>query len=226
MAKRIVIACALAAAASTGFAQTIVGGATLIDTATVINGTVNPTTFLTYVSGGDGVTGNANGSSFTILSPGLTTGSALATADHQWAQFDPVIVMHSNVALSDVIAIPAIDHGFAAGNTGEFWESFEFVIYGCAGATTGLTACEQGRITKVWTRGVDDSGASKNADDWTARRSFNGSLQQLRNLVRRPSGRRAVLAWRRRNRRARRGAHPGTRGPMRCSPPAWASSRS
>ena len=72
MARRIVIACALAAAASTGFAQTIIGGATLIDTDTVINGTVNPTTFLTYVSGGDGATGDANGTSFSILSPGLT----------------------------------------------------------------------------------------------------------------------------------------------------------
>lgn len=175
MAKRIVIAVALAAAASAGFAQTTIGGATLIDTATVINGTVNPTSFLTYVSGGNGVTGDANGTSFNILSPGLSPSAAMATADHQWAQFDAPIVMHSNVALSAVIAIPAIDHGWTTGNTNEFWESFEFIIYGCSGATTSLTACEEGHITKVWARGVDESGASRNADDWTTQWSFNGS---------------------------------------------------
>ena len=38
MAKRIVIAFALAAAAGAGFAQTTIGGATLIDTAAAING--------------------------------------------------------------------------------------------------------------------------------------------------------------------------------------------
>jgi hypothetical protein len=171
MAKRIVIACALAAAASAGFAQTVIGGATLIDTATVINGTVNPTTFLTYVSGGDGLTGNADGSTWNPLA--ITPAAAMATADHQWAQFDPAIVMHSDVALGAVIAIPAIDHGWTVGNTNEFWESFEFRIWGCATATFSENNCELGHITKVWTKGVDDVGAAKNADDWTTQWQFD-----------------------------------------------------
>ena len=47
MSKKGFIAAALVAASGAGFAQTTIGGATLIDTATVINGTVSPTTFLT-----------------------------------------------------------------------------------------------------------------------------------------------------------------------------------
>lgn len=171
MLKKIAIAAALAATATAGWAGTVIGGATLLDTATVINGTVSPTTFLTYVSGGNGATGNADGTNWSSL--GITPGVALATADHQWAQFDPLIVMQSGVALSSIIAIPAIDHGWTADNTNEFFEPFEFIIYGCA--TALARDCEEGHITRVWTRGVDDSGASKNADDWSTEWSFNGS---------------------------------------------------
>ena len=170
MFKRCLIAAALAAASGAGLASTVVGGATLSDTATVINGTVNPTSFLTYVSGGDNLQGTADGTNWSAL--GITTAAALATADHQWAQFEPVIMMHSNDALGAVIAIPAIDHGWTSGNTNEFWEPFEFKIYGCTTATFSTTNCELGHITKVWTRGVDDVGASKNADDWTTQWDF------------------------------------------------------
>ena len=175
MSKKGFIAAALVAASGAGFAQTTIGGATLIDTATVINGTVSPTTFLTYVSGGDGVTGNANGSSFTLLSPGLTPSAAMAIADHQWLQFDPVITMHSNTALGAVIAVPAIDHGWTVDNTNEYWEPFEFLVYGCSTATFSPTGCELGHITKVWTKGVDDSSAMKNADDWTTQWGFQNT---------------------------------------------------
>ena len=175
MSKKGFIAAALVAASGAGFAQTTIGGATLIDTATVINGTVSPTTFLTYVSGGDGETGNANGTSYTLLSPGLTPSAAMATADHQWLQFDPVIVMHSNTALGAVIAVPAIDHGWSVDNTNEFWEAFEFKVYGCPTATFSTTGCELGHITKVWTKGVDDTGPMKNADDWTTQWGFQNT---------------------------------------------------
>src|SRR5450631_2747462 len=154
MLKRIAIAAALAAAASAGWASTVIGGATLLDTATVLPGTVTPTTFLTYVSGGDGTAGDADGTNYNIL--GLTGAQAMNTADHQWLQFDAPILMHSNAALTDVIAIPAIDHGWTPGNTNEFWEPFEFIIWGCAGTVFANTACEQGHITKVWALGVDN----------------------------------------------------------------------
>ncbi len=173
MFKKIAIAAALASSASVGFAGTVIGGATLLDTATVVNGTVAPTTFLTYVSGGDGSTGNADGSTYNLLA--LTGAQAMNSADHQWLQFDPVIRMQSATALTDVIAIPAIDHGWAAGNTGEFWESFEFIVWGCAGTTFSTSGCEEGHITKVWTLGVDNSGSAKNADDWTTQWHFGSA---------------------------------------------------
>jgi hypothetical protein len=178
MLNRVAFAAALAALATAGQAQTVIGGATLVDTATVINGTVTPTTFLTYDNGGNGETGNADGTSYSILSPGLTPAAAMATADHQWAQFDAAIVMHSNVALSGVIAIPAIDHGWTLTNSGpgaEPFEPFEFRIWGCATSTFSSTACELGHITKVWTKGVDDVGVMKNADDWTTQWEFAGA---------------------------------------------------
>jgi hypothetical protein len=178
MLKRFALAAGLATAATVGFAQTPVGGATLIDTAAVISGTVSPTTFLSYVSGGNGSTGDANGTTYSILSPGLTPTAAMATADHLWAQFDPALVMFSSTALGAVIAIPAIDHGWTATNSGpgsEPWESFEFRIWGCATSTFSSAACELGHITKVWTRGVDDAGAMKNADDWTTQWNFDGT---------------------------------------------------
>ncbi len=178
MLKRLAIAAALAASASAGFAQTVIGGATLIDTATVISGTVTPTTYLTFDHGSNGTTGNADGTTYSILSPGLTPSVAMSTADHQWAQFDDPIVMHSVAALSGVIAIPAIDHGWTLTNSGpgsEPFEPFEFRIWGCATSTFSSTACELGHITKVWTKGVDDVGAMKNADDWTSQWNFTGS---------------------------------------------------
>ncbi len=176
MLKRCFVAAALVAASGATFAQTTIGSATLIDTATVIGGTVSPTSFLTYVSGGDGVTGNANGTSYNVLSPGLTPSAAMATADHQWAQFDAPIIMQSATALDAVIAVPAIDHGWTAGNTNEYWEPFEFLVYGCRTAAFSLNSCQVGHITKVWTKGVDDVGASKNADDWTTQWNFDGSF--------------------------------------------------
>jgi hypothetical protein len=179
MLKRIAIAAALAAVTVSGWAGTVIGGATLLDTATVLPGTVTPTTFLTYVSGGNGETGNADGSTYNILTGSLSPAAAMASADHQWAQFEAPILMHSNTALSDVIAIPAIDHGWTAGNTNEFWESFEFIVWGCAGTIFSNTACEEGHITKVWTLGVDNGGAGKNADDWTTQWHFNGGYNNF-----------------------------------------------
>ena len=175
MLKRCFIAAALAAASCAGLAQTVIGGATLSDTATVISGTVTPTSYLTYVSGSNGAAGNATGTTWSSLA--ITPAAAIATADHSWAQFDPAIVMHSATAINAVIAIPAIDHGWTATNSGpgsEPWESFEFRIWGCA--TSSFVDCELGHITKVWTRGVDDTDPlMKNADDWTTQWEFRGS---------------------------------------------------
>jgi hypothetical protein len=155
---------------STALATTTIGGATLIDNATVNSGTVSPTTYLSYVGGGNGATGWADGS--TWGGDGFTPAAAMSTADHHWLQYDPGIVVHSATALRSVLAIPAIDHGWTASNTGEFFEPFEFRIFGSDSSGALL---EEGYITNVWARGVDDSSASKNADDWTSQWSFAGS---------------------------------------------------
>lgn len=172
MIKRLALAVAAAACASASFATTTVGGATLIDTATVHAGTVTPASYLSYVSGGNGNTGTADG--FTYTNGGYTPAAAMATADHAWLQFDDPILMFSAAALNAVIAIPAIDHGWTPGNTGEFWESFEFVIKGCSAAA--ISSCSEiGTITDVYTLGVNNAGSGMRADDWTTRWAFKGS---------------------------------------------------
>ena len=170
MLKKSILATTLLLSALSGaHAVTVIGGATLADTAVVHPTTVTPVTYLTYLSGSNLATGTADGSSYTL--GGFTVAAALATADHVWAQFDPAIFMTSgNTPLSSVLAIPAIDHGWAQGNTGEFWESFEFKIWGCTAAD--LTTCTEGHITAVYALGVDDTGSGKNADDWSTVWSF------------------------------------------------------
>ena len=162
---QIALAALLTTALSSAGAVTVIGGATLTDTATVHSGTITPTAYLTYLSGGNGTTGTADGTGYTI--GGSTPAAAMATADHVWLQFDPTIFMTSGaLALTSLLAVPAIDHGWTSDNTGEFFEPFEFRIWGCTSAA--LSACTEGRITDVYTRGVDDTGAGKNADDWAS----------------------------------------------------------
>ena len=167
--KSILAASLLISAMTAAHAVTVVGDATLSDTAVVHPGTVTPTAYLTFLSGSNGSTGTADGTTFTLGGP--TPGVAMSTADHVWAQYDPAIFMSSLTPLSSVLAIPAIDHGWTSDNTGEFWEPFEFKIWGCTAAV--LSACTEGHITAVYTRGVDDTGTGKNADDWATVWSFD-----------------------------------------------------
>jgi PEP-CTERM motif len=167
------VAAALAAFIAAPASATLIGGADTIDPVTVHNGTiVNTITTLSYVSGGDGLQGTADGTTWSAT--GDTQATALANADHLWAQFDPAILFHSLTATSSLLAIPAIDHGWTSGNTGEFFEPFEFQIFACT--TSNVSSCTiAGVITDVYTRGVDDIGSSKNADDWSSVWAFNGS---------------------------------------------------
>ena len=171
MLKKSILAATLFAAAVTSVhAVTVIGGATLSDDAVVNPGTVTPTAYLTFLSGSNNVTGTADGTGYAIGAS--TPGAAMATADHVWAQYDPAIFMSSgNTPLTSVLAIPAIDHGWTSGNTGESWEPFEFKIWGCT--AEALSSCTEGRITAVYTLGVDNTGTGKNADDWATVWSFD-----------------------------------------------------
>lgn len=175
MLKHLSLAAALAAAASGAWATTAVGSATLVDNAVVHAGTATATTFLTYLSGGNGVTGTADGTNF-VYDAIPNPAAAMAAADHRWLQYDaPIFMSSGNTFLSSVLAVSAIDHGWTADNTGESFEPFEFRIWGCTAAA--LTACTEGKITDVYMRGVDDTGAGKNADDfssvWGFDRAYN-----------------------------------------------------
>lgn len=159
--------------ASVCFAGTVIGGATLPYTATVHSGTVSPSSYLNYVSGGSGWTGIAAGTG-SSNEYAYSVSDAVSAADHKAAQFDPAILFHSQSALNSVIAVSGIEHGWNASNTNEFWEPFEFRIFGCT--TSSLSACnEQGTITDIWELGVDDVTAYKNGDDWTSQWAFNQS---------------------------------------------------
>ena len=175
MLKQLSLAAALAAVASGAWATTTVGSATLVDNAVVHAGTVTPTTFLTYLSGGDGVTGTSDGTNFTFDAV-PDPAAAMAAADHRWLQFDaPIFMSSGNTLLSSVLAVSNIDHGWTANNTGESFEPFEFRIWGCTAAA--LTACTEGKITDVYMLGIDNAGVGKNADDfssvWGFTRAYN-----------------------------------------------------
>jgi hypothetical protein len=172
MFKKRTLAALLLTAFSSAYGGPTIGGATLVDPATVHATTVTPTGYLTFLSGSNGTTGTADGTSYTI--GGASPAAAMATADHVWAQFDPAIFMTSGaLALTSLLAIPAIDHGWTSGNTAEFWESFEFKIWGCTSAV--MSACTEGHITDVYTLGVDDTGVGKNADDWATVWAFDAA---------------------------------------------------
>lgn len=178
MRYRWVLGLAAAGIAATAGAVTPIGAATLIDDAVVHAGTVVPGTFLAYAGGGrDDITGTgtANGSDYTYTGGSLADrAAAAATADHLWIGFDPAVGFSSPVPLTQVLAIPAIDHGWTPGNTEptEAHEPFEFIVQGCE-IGGGCLPDGIGRITEVYARGVDDSGPAKNADDWSSVWTFS-----------------------------------------------------
>lgn len=173
MRYRWVLGLAAAGIAGAAGAVTPIGAATLIDDAVVHAGTVVPGTFLAYAGGGrDDITGTgtANGTDHTYTGGSLADrAAAAATADHLWIGFDPAIGFSSPVPLTQVLAIPAIDHGWTPGNTEptEAHEAFEFIVWGCDFGAVPPGCLEPGRITEVFVRGVDDSGPARNADDWS-----------------------------------------------------------
>ena len=188
MLKQIAIASALAASVTAAFAQTTVGGATIIETATVHSGTIAATNFLSYVTGGDGVTGTADGSSFAYDAVN-DPAAAMAGADHRWLQFDPPIFMTTGGALvSSVLAVPAIDHGWDVNNNLARTRSPSNSSSGAAPPGHDHAAtCVQGTITDVYKRGVDDTGAGKNADDFATIWAFRQGYSTFAILARRRS---------------------------------------
>ena len=165
---------------STSASATIIGNVDTIDPAVLHSGTVSAGYAIPWSSGG-GITGTADGTNWSQTFEGEA--SALSAADHHWAQFGTpsvggAIWFNSGIVTDSVLAVPAIDHGWDPNNLGEGFEPFEFKVFGCS-VLGDAASCLEGVITDVYARGIDDSGSSKNADDWTSRWYFGGGFYKF-----------------------------------------------
>src|SRR3970282_1599925 len=79
---------------------------------TIIESTAPLAAPLAYVSGGTGLTGYANcwPTSLTCFGSAVSPAAAASAADHLWLQFDPAIIWSSSTPLSQVFAVPGLDH--------------------------------------------------------------------------------------------------------------------
>jgi hypothetical protein len=137
---------------------------TLDGNLTVIESTAPLGTSLSYLSGGDGLIGIAG--SWPV--PGTPAG-AMNNYDHQWLQFNPAILMFSATPLSQVFAIPGVDHGPSP------FENLEFRIFGL---DPDVPALEEGHILKIYRDGFDTANTVVgHSDDYTSlwgfQRSYN-----------------------------------------------------
>ena len=120
---------------------------------TIIESTAPLAAPLAYVSGGTGLTGYANcwPTSLTCFGSAVSPAAAASAADHLWLQFDPAIIWSSSTPLSQVFAVPGLDHlDLAAGEyPGEY---LEFIIWG---ATSASGPWEEGTILAIYRDGFD-----------------------------------------------------------------------
>lgn len=116
---------------------------------------------LTYVNGGDGLTGVA-----TSWPSTATPAAAMNAYDHTWLQYNPAIIMQSETALNKVFAIPGVDHDFNP------YESLEFIIWGSNSATS--TSWEEGTISKIYRDGFDANNSTNlgKSDNYTSLWNF------------------------------------------------------
>ena len=129
-------------------------------TFTVIESVAPLADSLTYLSGGDGLVGTA-----TAWPTGETPAVDGSAIDHVWLQFDPAIVYTSSSPLSQVFAIPGIDHYDTT-----YQENLEFII---AGSNDGST-WEDGVIQAIYRDGFDTADTPLgHSDDFTSLWGFS-----------------------------------------------------
>jgi hypothetical protein len=152
-------AVALAGQINAAYAENVL---TTDGTLTVIESTAPLGVSLTYVSGGDGLTGVAGS-----YPSSATSATAMNNYDHTWLQFPPSILMQASTALSEVFAIPGVDHGPNP------YENLEFIIWGSNASGTLL---EEGTITALYRDGFDTANTEVgHSDDYTSLWKFTGS---------------------------------------------------
>ena len=143
---------------------TAVASAEDIDTTdgtfTVIESTAPLGTPLTYVSGGDDLTGIGG-----AFPQAFGPAEAMNNFDHKWLQFEPSILMMSSVLLNEVFAIPGVDHGPIP------QENLEFRIWGSNAAGAML---EEGVIGAIYRDGFDTANTFDGpSDDYTSLWKFS-----------------------------------------------------
>ena len=85
---------------------------------------------------------------------------AMNSYDHTWLQYPDSILMHSNVRLNEVFAIPGVDHDF------DQYESLEFRIWG---SNVGGSLLEEGTIGAIYRDGFDTANTTVgHSDDYTS----------------------------------------------------------
>ena len=140
------------------------------DGAIVVTEEVAPLgTALSYSSGGNGLTGYGDcwPTGAGCFGSAVSAGDAASSYDHVWLQFNPYIFWTSSSELSQVFAIPGIDHGPSP------YENLEFVVWGLNPSTGGW---EQGAITAIYRDGFDTADTQiGHSDDYTSLWSFGFS---------------------------------------------------
>ena len=146
---------------------------------------------LTYVSGGNGLTGD--GCWPALCLPPATPAQAANAYDHRWLQYDPAIIWSSPNPLNQVFAIPGIDHGPLPG------EALEFLI---EGSNDGGVSWTTGTILAIYRDGFDTANTTLgHSDDYTSLWGFTTSYTLFRavsgDLVEGFSSPGEGMAWRR-----------------------------
>ncbi len=125
---------------------------------------------LSYVSGGDGLIGQANVWP-TMADTPANRSFAASNIDHTWMQYDPAIIWSSSSALSQVFAIPGVDHGPVP------QENLEFIIWGSNDSLTW----EEGAIQAIYRDGFDTTDTTLgHSDDYTSLWGFSTSYSFFR----------------------------------------------
>ena len=133
--------------------------ATTDGTLTVIESTAPLGAALRYSSGGAGLIGLANNW------PNVGSDTTGVNAyDHYWQSFNPAIVWTSGTALSQVFAIPGVDHDPFP------YENLEFIIFGSNDGTNW----EEGKIAAIYRDGFDTANTFVgHSDDYTSLWTFS-----------------------------------------------------
>ena len=163
-------ALAFAVQVNVAYAENVV---TTDGTLTVVESTAPLGTALTYLRGGNGLIGAADVWP-TMSDTPANRATAMNSYDHTWLQFENTdwIFMQASTPISEVFAIPGVDHGPTP------YENLEFIIWG-SNSLSG--AWEEGTIASLYRDGFDTANTTLgHSDDYTSLWHFTQSYTYFR----------------------------------------------